>query len=237
MHGRDTTVAPPDGYRRPFSGLFRADSVAVMANVSAKRAFASPTRQRRIGWSFALAALTACVAALAVTGTATAAKRYHLAPSDRKAINATIDTFVNHAVKRQDVGASYDVVTAELRGGMSRKQWSRGSIPVYPYPAAGHEFRGWTIQYRTSEEVAIELLLSPRSNLKGKLGQFMFHVYLHPAHGRWLVVSFMPAATFAPVGKPPVVQAAADFLANPGGSTYNRPSSLKKPGPGQISAV
>jgi hypothetical protein len=201
------------------------------------RAFGSPTKRRRIGRSFALAPLTACVAALAVTGTATAAKRYHVAPSDRKAINATLDTFVNHAVKRKDVGASYDVVTAELRGGMSRKQWSRGSIPVYPYPAAGHEFHGWMIQYRTSEELAIELLLSPRSNLEGKLGQFMFHVYLHPAHGRWLVDSFMPAATFAPVGKPPVVQAAADFLANPGGSTYNRPSSLKKPGPGQISAV
>ena len=61
MHGRETTVAPPDGYRRPFSGLFRADFVAVMANVSATRAFASPTRQRRIGPSFALAVLTACV--------------------------------------------------------------------------------------------------------------------------------------------------------------------------------
>jgi hypothetical protein len=194
-------------------------------------------RKRRIGRSFALAALTACVAALAVTGTAGAAKRYHLAPSDRKAINATLDTFVNHGVKRKDVAASYDVVTPTMRGGMSRKQWSRGTIPVYPYPAAGQQFHGWTILYRTSDELAIELLLSPRASSKGKLGQYIFHVYLKPAHGRWLVDSFMPAATFAPEGVQPYVQAAADFMAAPGGSTYNRRSSLKATGPGQISAV
>jgi hypothetical protein len=119
---------------------------------------------------------------------------------------------------------------------MSRKAWSRGTIPVYPYPAKGTEFHGWTIQYRSSEELAIELLLSPRASSAGKLGQFLFHVYLKPAHGRWLVDSFMPAATFAPVGKPPVVQAAGDFTASPGGSSYNRPGP-RNSGLSQISAV
>ena len=186
----------------------------------------------------ALAALTACVAALAVTGTATAAKRYHLAPSDRKAINETLDILVNHGVKRHDVAASYDVVTPTMRGGMTRKQWSRGSIPVYPYPAAGHQFHSWTILYRTSDEVAIELLLSPQASKKGKLGQYIFHVYLQPRHGRWLVDSFMPAATFAPEGAQPYVQAAADFMAAPSGSTYNRKSSVSgRVGPRQLSAA
>ena len=192
--------------------------------------------KRRVGSSFALVALTACAAALAVTGTAAAAKRYHLAPSDRKAINATLDTFVNHGVKRKDVGASYDVVTQTMRGGMTRKQWSRGSIPVYPYPAAGHQFHGWTILYRTKDEVAIELLLSPRASSRRKLGRYIFHVYLQPAHGRWLVDSFMPAATFAPEGQQPYVQAAADFMAAPSGSTYNRPGH-KATGLRQISAI
>jgi hypothetical protein len=201
------------------------------------RVLASSAKERRIGRSLGLAALTACVAALAVTGTAAAAKGYHLAPSDRKAINATLDTFVNHGVKRKDVAASYDVVTRTMRGGMSRKQWSRGSIPVYPYPAAGQQFHGWTILYRTSDELAIELLLSPRASQKRKLGRYIFHVYLQPAHGRWLVDSFMPAATFAPEGKQPFVQAAADFMATPSGSTYNRPSRAKATGHGQISAA
>jgi hypothetical protein len=175
-----------------------------------------------------LAALTVCVAALAVTSSATASKPHRLAPSDRKAINATLDIFVNHAVKRKDVAASYGVVTAELRGGMSRKEWSRGSIPVYPYPASGARFHHWTIQYYNSEELAIELLLSPRRG--SDLGQFVFHVYLKPAHGGWLVDSFMPAATFAPIGGPAKVQAAADFMASPG-------ESSTPTGPGQVRSV
>jgi hypothetical protein len=194
---------------------------------------ASRTRIRR---KYALTTLTACLAALAFVGSATASKP-RVSPSDRQAINATLDTFVNHAVKRHDAGAALDVVTPAMRGGMTRKQWSGGSIPVYPYPAAGQHFHQWTIQYRTSHELAIELLLSPRSSSKGKLGQFLFHVYLQPARGRWLVDSFMPAATFSPIGKPAIVQAAADFLASPGGSTYNRPSGQATSGPRQVSAV
>jgi hypothetical protein len=156
-----------------------------------------------------LAIFSACLAALAVAAPATAAKP-RLSPVDRKAINATLDVFVNHAVKRKDVGASYSVVTAALRGGMTRKQWSRGSIPVYPYPAQGRTFHGWTIDYVTGEEVGIQLLLHPRRG--SKLGPFVFKVYLVPTRGKWLVDSFMPAATFAPVDAPAKVLAAADFM-------------------------
>ena len=111
--------------------------------------------------------------------------------------------------------AAYDVLTPTMKAGMSRQQWSSGDIPVYPYPAAGQRFHGWTIQYRTRDELALELILSPTAKYQGKLGQILFHVYLHPAKGRWLVDSFMPGATFAPIGKPGVVQAARDFQANP----------------------
>jgi hypothetical protein len=182
-----------------------------------------------------LAVMTACLVA-AFAGSAAAAKP-RVSPADRKAINATLDTFVNHAVKRNDPGVAFDVITPAMRGSMTRKQWSGGSIPVYPYPAAGQHFHQWTIQYRTGDELAIELLLSPRPSSQGKLGQFLFHVYLQPAHGRWLVDSFMPGATFAPIGKPAVVQAGADFTATPSGSTYNRPSEKGKSGPRQVSAV
>lgn len=185
----------------------------------------------------ALTALGGCLAALAFAGPSAAAKPPRLASSDRAAINATLDILVNHAVKRLDAGAAFDVITPAMRGGMTRRQWSRGSIPVYPYPAAGQHFHQWTIQYRTRDELAIELMLSPRSSSKGKLGQILFHVYLQPAGGRWLIDSFMPGATFAPIGKPAVVQAAGDFTASPGGSSYNRSSALKRSRPGQINAA
>ena len=46
------------------------------------------------------------------------AKERKLSPADRAAINATLDVFVNHGVKRKDVGAAYDVVTPTMRDGM-----------------------------------------------------------------------------------------------------------------------
>ena len=180
-----------------------------------------------------LPVVAACVAALAVAAPATGAPR--LGPSDRQAINATLDVFVNHAVKRHDPGAAYGVVTPSMRGGMSRSQWAHGDIPVYPYPAAGRHFHQWTIQYRTSDELAIELILSPTARHRAELGQILFNVYLHPGHGRWFVDSFMPGATFAPLGKPAVVQAARDFTGNPSAQTYNRASEGKPIRPLQVS--
>jgi hypothetical protein len=180
-----------------------------------------------------LAVLVASVAALAIASPATA-KQPRLTPSDRAAINRTLDVFVNHAVKRKDVAASYDVVTPVMRDGMTRKQWSRGDIPVYPYPAAGRRFHEWRIMFRTKDEVAIELILAPTARYKEKLGQILFQVSLKPRRGRWLVDSLIPGATFAPAGKPPVVQAAGDFQATPGGQTYNRAGIERTAKPSRI---
>src|SRR5437762_4729948 len=109
---------------------------------------------------FAVSAVLSCVAMLAVTGPAAAAKTPRLAPSDRAAVNATLDIFVNHAVKRHNPAAAYDVITPTMKAGMTRQQWSHGDIPVYPYPAAGRHFHGWTIQYRTRDELSVELILA-----------------------------------------------------------------------------
>jgi hypothetical protein len=180
--------------------------------------------------------MIACLGALAAATPAAAAEP-RVSPADRAAINATLDVLVNHGVKRHDVGKSYDIVTPTLRGGMTRAEWSRGSIPIYPYPAAGRQFHEWTVQYRTRDEIAIELILSPNARNRKKLGQFLFHVYLQPRKGRWLVDSIMPGATFAPEGKAPVVQAAGDFGATPGGTTYNRRSTERTSRPPVVSSV
>jgi hypothetical protein len=136
-----------------------------------------------------LSALAAVMLSLA--GTAGAGGR-HLTAADRQAISASIDTFVNHAVKRQDVAASYDVVAPELKEGITRKEWAKGDIPAYPYPARGTS-HGWTILYVTRDEVAVNLILRPKPGVK--MRGILFNVYLRPAHGKWLVDSFMPAAT------------------------------------------
>jgi hypothetical protein len=183
-----------------------------------------------------LAILLAAVASF-LTAAPAMAKERKLSPADRAAINATLDVFVNHGVKRQGVGAAYDVVTPTMRDGMTRKEWAKGDIPIYPYPAAGRQFHKWTIFERTSQEVGIELILAPPASQERKIGQISFTVYLKPGHGRWLVDSFIPAATFAPVGKAPVVGGPGDFSGSAGGLTYNRPSIERDTKPSRVSGA
>jgi hypothetical protein len=129
--------------------------------------------------------------ALTLAGQAGASGR-RLTPADRKAISRSIDIFVNHAVKRHDVAKSFDVTAPELRAGTTRKQWATGNIPAYPYPARGTS-HGWTILYVTKDEVAVNLILRPKPGVR--MRGILFNVYLRPAHGKWLIDSFMPAAT------------------------------------------
>jgi hypothetical protein len=150
------------------------------------------------------------VALPALLLSAPAANAAGISPANRRAINATLDTFVNHAVKRQDVGAAYFVVTPNLRNGMSLKEWKKGDIPAYPYPARGTTFHQWTFSYRDGNELGINLMLMPRKG--SKLGPYAFEVSLIHQGRRWLVDTFQPQATFAPTdAKTAKVTAVSDF--------------------------
>jgi hypothetical protein len=173
-----------------------------------------------------LALPVATVAALLLAAPAAAAPK-KLSKADRAAITRSIDVFVNHAVKRAHTVAAYGVVAPEMRPGISRKQWSRGDIPVYPFPARGTT-HPWNVLYVTREEVGLELQLMPRPH--SDVGPIIFHIYLRPVHGRWLVDSFMPAATLAPLNaKHPKVRAVTDFspqgVGNGASAGENRVSS------------
>lgn len=138
--------------------------------------------------------IAAAVLVLAFAAPAAAADR--LSPADRAAITRSIDTFVNHAVKRSHPELAYEVVAPEMRPDMTRRQWRGGDIPVYPFPATG-KTHPWNILYVTKDEVGLELQLMPPET--SKQGPIIFHIYLRPSHGRWLIDSFMPVATLAPV--------------------------------------
>jgi hypothetical protein len=171
--------------------------------------------------------LVAALFALALAAPAAAAPT--LSKADRAAITRSIDVFVNHAVKRANPTAAYAVVAPELRPGITRRQWASGDIPVYPFPAAGST-HPWNILYVTPEEVGLELQLNPRA--RSELGPIIFHIYLRPARdGRWLVDSFMPVATLAPLhAKKSRVLSVRDF--SPGAQGDGRSAS-----PGQLSHV
>jgi hypothetical protein len=155
------------------------------------------------------AVVVSSILALVMAGPASAAR---IAPAERRAIDRTIDAFVDSAVKRQNVGASWNLVTPELRAGTSRKAWDEGNVPVYPYPAAGSTFRGWTVDSATATEVDFELMVASRAS-KGDSIQYAGSV--RKIGGRWLIDSFNPTATF---GGGAVV-GAHDFAAGRGGDS------------------
>jgi hypothetical protein len=157
------------------------------------------------------------VAALALVFTGAAnAQLTHLTKADRAEINRTMDILVNSAVKRVDLGRSYDIVTPEMKAGMTRKQWEGGAIPVYPFPAKGHKFHYWSVKWISDNTVGIEILLMPTLRNKFDVGPIIFDVYLVPHGKRFLVDGFMPMATLAPVNaKHAKVRSVADFSPQP----------------------
>jgi hypothetical protein len=152
----------------------------------------------------------AAVALILLGVPATASASGRLTASERRQISATMNSFVNHVVKRQNVDAGYDSVTPSFRLGMSRKEWDTGNVPGIPYPAAG-KTHSWVVTYHNGDELDVEVVLQPQ---KGSgVGAGSFPMTLKKIHGRWLVNSMVPGAFFAPEGKKARVVGTNDFQA------------------------
>jgi hypothetical protein len=154
------------------------------------------------------AIVVTAILAFALPGSASAAR---ISSADRQEINRTVDTFVNSAVKRQDEEASWNVVTPSFRYGVSRSAWAKGNLPVYPYPARGTTFHSWTVDSASPTVVDFELMVASRLS---KTDSIQFQGEVKKIHGRWLINSFNPAATFAGGG---TVVGPHDFTASAGG--------------------
>ena len=124
-----------------------------------------------------------------------------LSKTDRALALDTALKFVNTAVARRRVEDSYALATPGLREGLTRSQWSRGEIPVIPFPATEARVR---VDYSYRNEVGLTLLLVPSS--ASKLNPMAFNMDL-TARGkgperRWLVNSWTPSGVrSAPAGE------------------------------------
>jgi hypothetical protein len=149
------------------------------------------------------------VALLAVLVAAPAQAARGVSPAERRAIDATLDRFVASAVQRHDLAASYDLVTPAMRTGISRRAWAHGTTNVMAYPARGTRFHGWTVDLAQPGYVMVDLLLQPRPH--AHQGPMIFTVELRRVHGRWLVASFIPSASFAGAERTGSMKAFADY--------------------------
>jgi hypothetical protein len=156
-----------------------------------------------------LTLLVVSLAALIVAAPAQAA--YRLTPADKRALGSAIDRFVWAAVQRHDLAGSYDLVTPNFRAGISRRAWAKGTTTVMSYPARGKHF-GWTVDFAVRGDVVADVMLQPRR--RAKVGAMIFSIELKKRHGRWLVDSLLPAASFADSGRTGNMHAFNDYGPN-----------------------
>jgi hypothetical protein len=137
------------------------------------------------------AIVVTAILGFALPGSASAAR---ISSADRQEINRTVDAFVNSAVKRRDVEASWNVVTPSFRYGVSRAAWAKGNLPVYPYPARGTTFHTWTVDSASPTVVDFELMVPSRLS---KTDSIQFQGEGKKIPGRWLFTSFNRAVEAA----------------------------------------
>ena len=117
-----------------------------------------------------------------------------LGTADRRAINSVLDRFVGGVVTRRDPLAGWALATHRLRDDSTRREWARGDVPVYAYPARGKQFHAWVLEYSFRNSVGLELGLQPRRG--AKIGNAAFEVDLKRIDGRWLVDSIYVRAIY-----------------------------------------
>ena len=116
-----------------------------------------------------------------------------LSAADRRAVLAAVDRFVELGVARRNLAAAYDLTTVNLHGGVTREQWARGDIPIYPYPVYRHGARVLTAY---PNDVMVQLILSSRGRKVEPLGVDVELIAVGKgAKRRWLIDYYQPRQT------------------------------------------
>lgn len=104
------------------------------------------------------------------------------------------ERFIETAVERRHLDASWRLVAPTLRGNFTLKRWLSGNIPVVPYPADTRKHAPVKIEYSYQDSVLFLVLLEPKPGDSTK--PQLFHLGLH-AYGKgkarhWLVDYWAP---------------------------------------------
>jgi hypothetical protein len=123
-------------------------------------------------------------------------KHVRATTEDRKAAEQTLSKFVHTAFLRRNLDQAWPLTTRHLREGTSYSEWMHGTLPVFPYPAAGFASAGWTLKYSYKDVLGYDVLVLPKHNEAGKkAGQQVYACELHDVGGRWLVDFCYPRKT------------------------------------------
>jgi len=168
----------------------------------------SPRAQRRLLWGSAGILAVGLIVFLSVfvlrgspgpsspisTVQAQHASKQIKAPPDPKAFT-TARKFIETAVLRKNLDSAYPIVNQEIKGGLTKKQWETGNIPVIGYPAENAKTAAFTVlwSYKTQMMTVVDLVAKPGSHARPHLPFFLGLVRAHnKPNGKWLVNYFIP---------------------------------------------
>jgi hypothetical protein len=194
-HGSDTTATPSS------APLGRGDGLARLG----------VRGRRRLVWGLAGVAAAAGLVLVLVLGPNKDAPPQHLsqapaiepapqvkAPLSKEARRVAI-RFIQTAVAREHLDEAWTLVGANLRGGLTRKQFLSGEIPVVPFPIDKLDVAPYKVDESYETSALLEVALLPRKGA-GIRSQVFFLELKRVGKGtkaRWVVDNWVPRA--APV--------------------------------------
>jgi len=124
--------------------------------------------------------------------------------AERRAVDRTLSAFVKTALTRADPAAAWNLVTADMKGGVSRKEWNSGTLPVAPFPAQVPKRLSWDVLSSYADDLTLDLLLQPRRGTHTGAIAFTVEMQRDKKTGRWLIASMTPQHIFSPAPTQPV---------------------------------
>lgn len=177
--------------------------------------FSSPRFQRKLLWT-AGAVLAVGVTVFVATVVWTSPKSKPIVFKSRPAqiptkegkvpfdpaAKAVGERFIETAVARHDLGASWKLVAPDLKSDFTLAKWKTGAIPIVPYPADTSRRAAVKIEYSYQDKVLLMVLLQPKKGVVMKPQLFLLglHAFGTGKSRHWLV------DYWAPFGAPKIPQ-------------------------------
>jgi len=175
------------------------------------RVLSSPRRRRRLAWlagiTLALAPIGAGVFYLQFAhesqepsvlrpadpswSVPTTPKSVRLTDQSRREALTVAARFIDTAVARKRVGDSWELLAPSLKEGYTKETWSRGNIPVVPFPVGVAK---WQVDYSFRDSIGLKVALFPKPGADQRATVFNLDLIAVPdgPGSRWRVESFQP---------------------------------------------
>lgn len=145
------------------------------------------------------------------------AKRTHITPRERRAINATLDRFLGASLDRSSPATAWRLAGPEMKSGSTLREWRAGTSPVPYFPTRENTFGGWeTVDAGPNYVVFDHLLVHPKHGSNTSASIFAGEVVKSGSH--WLVNRLYTIAVMKRPTKTGTHQVGPQDYAAPGAS-------------------